>query len=86
MEPLGGEDAVVNDVGDVGLRAKAAYGGGVVLRWSRLDGDNAEAVVAPDERRSKRAGAGLHVSGDGGITVDDQVAMRNDGGGIDLSA
>jgi hypothetical protein len=84
MDVMRGDDAVVEDVVDVGLGGKAAEGSGVVFRCGRLDGGDAETLVAAGETGSSGGDAGFGVSGDGGVAIDDQVAVRSDASGIDL--
>jgi hypothetical protein len=83
-EAMGGDDAVMEHVVDVGLGGKAAEGAGVVFRDSGLDGGDAEVLVAPDDMGSDRGDVGLGVAGDGGVTVKDEVAVRRNAGGVDL--
>jgi len=83
---VGRDDAVVQDVGDVRLRGEEAKGGGVVLRGGRLDGGDAEVLVALEETSSGGGDAGRCVAGDGSVTIDDQVAMGGDAVSVDLCA
>ena len=83
---MGGYDAVVEDVGDVGLGGEAAESGGVVLLGRGLDGGDAEVLVSPCETGAGGGDAGLGVAGNGGIAVEDEVAMGSDAGGVDLGA
>jgi len=81
MEVLGGDDLIVDDVFDVGLGGELAQGG-VVVGGVGLDGDDAEVFVALDETSSGRARVGLCVTGNGGVAVEDEVAVRCDGGDL----
>jgi hypothetical protein len=81
-EAAGGDDAVVEDVFDVGLGGEAVEGGGVVC--GGVDHGEAEVIVALKEMGSGDAGADFGVAGDGGVAIDDEVAMRDDGAGIEL--
>ncbi len=83
-EALGGDDAVVEDVGDVGLRGEEAEGGCVVLRGGGLHGSDAEMLVALVEAGSDGCGAESGVCRDGGVAIENKVAMRHDGGRVDL--
>lgn len=93
-EAVGGDDAVVEDVIDVGLSGEKAHGFCVGLaailganlgvELDGLDGGDAEALAALEEACSGDLDAGFGVSGDGGVVVDDDVAVGNDGGGFDL--
>ena len=83
---MGGDDAVVEDVGDVGLGGEAAEGGGVVLLGRGLDGGDAEVFVALGEMGAGGGDAGFGVAGNGGVAVEDEVAMGSDAGGVDLGA
>ena len=86
-ETVGGDDAVVKDVFDVGLGGDAAQGGGVVILKGGLgfDGGDAEVFVAVNKVGARGRDAGFGVSGDGGVAIEDEVAMRCDARGVDLS-
>jgi hypothetical protein len=83
---MGGDDAVVEDIVDVGLRGEAAQGAGVVLRDSRLDGGDAEVVVAPGEMGAGGGDAGFGVTGNGCVAIEDEVAVGSDAAGVDLAS
>ena len=51
-----------------------------------LDGGDAEALVAVEETGAGGVDAGFCISGDGGVAIDDEVAVGNDGSGVDLCA
>jgi hypothetical protein len=78
--------AVVQDVGDVRLRGEEAEGGGVVLPGGRLDGGDAEVLVALEETSSGGGDTGRCVAGNGGVTIDDQVAVGGGAVRVDLCA
>jgi hypothetical protein len=80
------DDAVVEDVGDVGLGGEAAEGGRVVLLGGGLDSGDAEVLVAPGETGAGRGDASFCVAGDGGVAIEDEVVVRGNAGGIDLGA
>ena len=81
---MGGDDAVVEDVVDVGLSGEAAEGGGIVFRRGRLDGRDTDVFVATGEMGSGRCDTGLGISGDGGVAIVNKVAVGSDAGGVDL--
>jgi len=83
---VGGDDAIVEDVVDVGLGAEAAQGAGVVFRDGGLDGGDAEVFVAPGEMGAGGGDAGLCVAGDGRVAIEDEIAVRSDAAGVDLGA
>jgi hypothetical protein len=81
---VGGDDAIVEDVVDVGLGGEAAEGGVVVFRRGRLDGSDADVFVATAETGSGGCDAGFGIAGDGGIAIENEVSVRSDAGGVDL--
>ena len=83
---VGGDDAVVEDVIDVGLGGEAAQGAGVVFRDGGLDGGDAEVFVAAGEVRARGGDAGFCIAGDGGVAIEDEVAVGSDAAGIDLGS
>jgi hypothetical protein len=85
-QAVGGDDAIVEDVVYVGLGGEAAQGGGVVFVEGGLDGGDAEVLVAPGKMRAGGGDAGFGVTGDGGVAVEDEVAMRSDAAGVDLGS
>jgi hypothetical protein len=83
-QTVGGDDAIVEDVVDVGLGGEAAQGGGVVFRDCGFDGGDAEVVVAPGEMCAGGGDTGFCVAGDGCVAIEDEVAVGSDAAGIDL--
>jgi len=79
-----GDDAIVEDVVNVGLRGKAAQCGDVVLLGCGLDCSDAEVLVTTCELSAGRGDASFSVAGDGGVAIEDEVAMGSDAGGVDL--
>ena len=47
--------------------------------WRRLGGHYAEALVALDEAGSGGVDTGFGVAGNGGVAVDDEIVVREDG-------
>lgn len=82
---LGSDDAIVEDVVDVGLGGEMAECGGVIFLCCGLDGSDAEVLVAPGEMSAGGGDASLGVAGDGGIAIEDEVTVGSDAGGVDLS-
>ncbi len=74
----------MEDVAHVGLGGEEAESGGVVLRERRLDGGDAEVFVALGEMSAGGEEVSLCVGGDGGVAIEDDVAVRSDAGGVDL--
>ena len=83
-QAVGGDDAIVEDVVDVGLSGEAAQGGGVVFGDGGLDGRDAEVLVAPGEMGAGGGDAGFCIAGDGRVAIEDEVAVRGDAAGVDL--
>jgi hypothetical protein len=81
-----GDDAIVEDVIDVGLGGEAAQGAGVVFRNGGFDGGDAEVLVTPGEMRAGRGDAGFSVTGNGRVAIEDEVAVRRDAVGVDLAS
>jgi hypothetical protein len=81
------DDAIVEHGNDVRLGAQCAEGGCVVLLagW-RLDDGDAQVLVALGEVNACRADAGFRITGNGGVAVEDEVAVGNEAGGIDLGS
>jgi len=79
-----GDDLVVEHVADVGLGGEEAEGGGVVLRSGRLDGCDADMLVALGETYASGEETGFGVCGDGCVAIEDEISMGSDAGGIDL--
>jgi hypothetical protein len=76
----------VEDVVDVGLGGEAVQSAGVVFVDGGLDGRDAEVLVAPDDMGSGGGDVGLGVAGDGGVAIEDEVAVGRDAGGVDLGS
>ena len=83
---MGGDDAVVEDVVDVGLGGEAAEGGGVVFGRGGLDGGDAKVLAAVDEASAGCGEMSFGVGGDGGVAIEDEVAVGRDAVGVDLGA
>jgi hypothetical protein len=83
-QTVGGDDAVVEDVVDVGLGGEAAQGAGVVFLDCGLDGGDAEVLVAPGKMCAGGGDTGFSVTGDGRVAIEDEVAVRSDAAGVDL--
>jgi hypothetical protein len=79
-----GDDSVVEDVADVGLGGEEAEGCGVVLRGRGLDGCDAEVLVALGESGASGEEMGFGVAWDGGVAIEDEVAVGSYAGGVDL--
>jgi hypothetical protein len=84
-EAVSGDDAIVQDVVDVRLGGQAAQGCGIVLGRG-LDCSDAEVLVAPGEMGAGGGNAGFRVARDGGVAIEDEVAVRRDAGGVDLGS
>jgi hypothetical protein len=82
-EAVGGDDAVVEDVVDVGLGGEAADAGSVVLGCG-LNGGDSEVLVSNGETGACRGDSHFGVARNGGIAIEDEVAVRGDAGGVDL--
>jgi hypothetical protein len=85
-EAMSRDDAIVEDVLDIGFSGEAAEGGCVVFLGLGFNGSDAEVLVAVGETGSNGSDAGLCISGDSGVAIEDEVAMGSDAGGIDLSS
>jgi hypothetical protein len=83
---MGGDDAIVEDVIDVGLGGEAAQGAGVVFRKGGLDGGDAEVLVAPCEMSAGGGYAGFSVARNGRVAIEDEVAVGSDAAGVDLGS
>jgi len=81
-----GDDAVVEDVLDVGLRGEAAQGAGVILRDGGLDGGDAEVLIAPGEMGAGGGNAEFGVTGNGCVAIEEEVAVGSDAAGVDLAS
>ena len=49
-----------------------------------MNGGDAEVLVAEGETSSGGGDAGFGVPGDGGVAIEDEVAVGSDAGGVDL--
>jgi hypothetical protein len=85
-QAVGGDDAIVEDVVDVGLGGEAAEGTGVVFPDGGFDGSDAEVLVTPGEMRAYGGDAGFSVAGNGGVAIEDEIAVRRDAAGVDLAS
>jgi hypothetical protein len=83
---MGGDNAIVEDVVDVGLSGEAAQGAGVVFRHGGFNGGDAEVLVTPGEMRAYGGDAGFSVAGNGRVAIEDEVAVRGDAAGVDLTS
>jgi hypothetical protein len=81
---VGGDDAVVEDVGDVGLGCKMAEDGRVIFVREGTDGGDPEVLVALGEMASGRGDVGFGVAGDSAVAIEDEEAMRCEASGVDL--
>ena len=81
---MGRDDAVVEDIVDVGLGEEAAEGSGVVFGRGRFDGCDADVFVAAGETGSDGCDAGFGIYGDGGVAIENEVAVGGDAGCVDL--
>jgi hypothetical protein len=77
-----GDDAVVQNVVDVGLGGEAAHSGSVIV--VRLDRSDAEVLVAPGKVSAGRRDAGFRVAGDGSVAIEDKVTVGSDAGRVNL--
>ena len=85
-EVMGGDDAVVENRDDVRLGGEQAHSGCVVLRTGgRLDDGYSQVLVALGKVKACGEDAGLCISGDGGVAIEDEIAMGDVAGGVDLS-
>lgn len=83
---MGGDDAVVEDIVDVGLGGQAAEGGCVVFGGCGLDGGDSEVLVALGEAGAGCGDVAFGIGGDGGVVVEDEVAVWSDAAGVDLGS
>ena len=58
--------------------------GGLRADWKKNDGSDAEVLVTPGEAGAGGGDAGFGVAGDGGVTIEDEVAVGSDAGCVDL--
>ena len=77
-EMMGGDDAVVEDIHDVGLGCEAMHGDCVVFAAEGLDGGDAEVGIALGQVGFGGEGAGFGVGGDDGVAVDDEIVVGDD--------
>ena len=76
---MGGDDAVVEHRDDVRLGGEQAEGGCVVLlAGGRLDDGDSQMLVALGEVNACGEGAGLCIAGDGGVAIEDEVAVGDE--------
>ena len=78
VEAVGGDEAVVEDVFDVGLSGETVHGGCVVFGAEGLGCCDAEVRIALREAGSGGDGASLGVCRDDGVAIDDQIVVRDD--------
>ena len=84
---MGGEQAVVEDVGYVGLGGQTSSGWRRRLRLSSprcLDSGDAEVFAALNEAGACGSSMGFRVSGNGGAAIDDEITVRDYSGGVQL--
>lgn len=84
---MGGEQAVVEDVGYVGLGGQTLQGGVVVCgcRVRRcLNSGDTEVFAALNEASACGSSMGFRVSGNGGAAIDDEITVRDYSGGVQL--
>jgi hypothetical protein len=84
---VGGEQAIVEDVGYVGLSGQTIQGGGVVrgCRVCRcLDSGDAEVFAALNEAGACGSGMGFCIPGNRGVAIDDEITVRDYSGGVQL--
>jgi hypothetical protein len=83
---MGRDNAVMEDVLDVGFGGEATESGCIVFQGCGFDGGDAEVLVAVGETGSGGGDEGLCVGGDGGVAIEDKIAMGSDAGGVDLGS
>jgi len=80
-----GDDAVVENGNDVWLGGQEAQGSCVVLlAGGRLDDGYAQVLVPLGEASACGADVGFCIAGDGGVAIEDKVAVGNVAGSVDL--
>jgi len=79
-----GDDAVVEYGDYVCLGEDAQDGCVVVLAGGRLDDRDAQMLVALGDASASGEGAGFCIAGDGGVAVEDEEAVGNEAGGVNL--
>jgi len=77
---VGGEDAVVDDVLDVGIGAKGGDGGVFVGVGGGVENKDAEGRAGANNVHAGDACAGLYTRGDDGAVINDEITM-GDGSG-----
>jgi hypothetical protein len=82
-EAVGRDDAVVEDVVDVGLGGEVAEGRSVVLACG-LNGGDPEMLVSNGEAGACGGDSHFSVTRDGGVAIEDEVAVGSDAGSVDL--
>ena len=80
------DDAVVEDEVDVGLGRETTEGGCIVFPGLRFDGGDAEVLVAPGEMSAGGGYAGFGVSRNGGVAIENKVAVGGEACRVGLSA
>ncbi len=83
-EVVRGDDAIVKNRDDVWLGGEQAESRCVVLLAGRLDDGDSEVIIALGKVNACRADAGLRIAGNGGVAVEDEVAVGDEAGGVDL--
>jgi hypothetical protein len=84
-ELVRGYNAVVKNGDDIWLGREEAEGSCVVpLTDRRLDDDDAQMLVALGEASACGVDVGFCVTRDGAVAVEDQIAVWNEAGGVDL--
>ena len=82
---MGGDDAVAEHRDDVRLGGEQAESGCIVLlAGGRLDDGYSQMLVALGEVNACGEDAGLCISGDGGVAIEDEIAVGDVAGGVDL--
>jgi hypothetical protein len=76
-ERVCGDDAVVDDKGDIGLGAEGCDGGSFVGAGCGIENGDAKGLVEQNEMGVGEAGVGLRIAGDCAVAVDDEVAVRD---------
>jgi hypothetical protein len=82
-EVVGGDDTIVENVFDVGLRGEAAKGSGVIRRGC-LHGSNAKVFISMSEMRPCSNDLGVGIAGYRGVAIEHEVAMGGNAGGVNL--
>jgi hypothetical protein len=85
-EVVCGDDAVVENRENVRLGGEQAEGGRVALTGGRLDDGDSEVIVALGEVNACGADPGFRIAGNGGVAVENEIAMGDEAGGVDLGS